>query len=276
MQKISLLILIGIFEITCNYEKPCQEKTFKIPERFSESEAYALSFNATTFWVVHNLCVYAIHTSNMDIDSMSLSDETDVFHALSANSDGVLLLSFDKRTQYDTSKIKYIYVRMFDESLNHIRHDSLLVDKGWYLVEEDFNFPTSYYAPSKDIYYFNFTLGGGARAENGRWKGDIRDQDFVDVLTGDVYSIKADSSICVSSDRDEFITCFPHKYLTKQQSSFDNRIIYADRKNIYLQKKGSDEASRVCTLDININPCRRTSRGLYKYEGHDLIVYRLY
>jgi hypothetical protein len=276
MQKAYLLIFIGFFEINCNNEKPCQGKVFKIPEYFSASEAYALSFNETTFWVVSEQCLYAIHTSDMEIDSISLSNETGLFHALSATSNGVILLSFEKNTQYDTSKIKYIHARMFDESLYLIRYDSFLVNKGWYLLEEDFMFPTSYYYPPKDSYFFNFTLGRVSCAERGYWKGDIGGSGFVDVITGTQYLIKTDSSICVLSDKDENIACFPHKYPAKQMSAFDDKIIYAHSKNMYLQKKGSDEVSRVSTCDFTLNPCRRTSRGLYKFERNHLIVYSLY
>ena len=282
MLKFFKILSVALFVATvlwgCGTHKP-ETIPVKLPvQTLSDGDLqYNMNLEGTLFLSCHRNMLFKYTIPEEQLDSVALPvDERKCYFNIITSRDHIMLLSFDKDSQYDTSKIRHIKVFKFDYKLTCTDVDSFVVGRGIHLLQEDFNFTNYYYDKKDDMYIINDLYGKCIVVKEHIWNNIFFAKKNVDPLSGTLYDFNDLYHVFLKKFQNKGSSAYKDIQGVKQFSVFKNKILCYNNGSILYGSVLDENIFDFLNKD-GFNVCRRFENGTYQLtDNNNLLICKVY
>jgi len=271
------LILSGLGTGLYQCSAPAVVSKHYLPSCQVEPNLYALSFVGDDFYYYRDTHIFKVNVLSGKQDSVQFFTDYSGGLNLIQTSQGVSMLGFDKRSQYDTILEKNVLMYNFNSSLHIVDTFVFRTIPRCYLLDGDFKFVSAYIDRVRGKVYLQDWLARLYTIECNSWPFHHEESASIDLTSGKIYSVEARSidpkTECFLVSGQERMPMDQRFCMTSQFSVIQDRVVYYHEGKIYVQNGHSQAWNSIDSSPIN--PCRRTKNGAYSFSDGFLTIVNL-
>jgi hypothetical protein len=261
--------------ILCSQEKSIVSK-YEVGVNEIKKNRYALNIDGDLFFYYDKENLIKIDLNDQKIDSVYIRYDSFTYLNLLTRQDGISIISFNKKNQYNVENKKYIYLINFNFDLEPLDTVVFATSQESYLLEEDFNFISLFIDKHQEKFYFNDEFSQMTVAEKDNWLFETQIHTVVDPTSGITYQALKKNAGFISSSSNERLFLPDTSVLPTQFSVIKDKVIFQERKNIYYNEWENTAKKWNHASNVIYNPCRRYENGVYHVQNGTLFLNALF
>jgi hypothetical protein len=238
---------------------------------------YSLTIDGEYFFYFNEGWLIRVELASKTQDSTFLNIDGDRHVNLLSQREGVSVLSFDKKEQYNESMIKKVDLINLDIEMNPIDTFQFLTIARSHLLVEDFKFVSVYIDRQSKSVSFNDEFSRMLVIENSNWSFRGLLHSAVDPITGLQYKLQASNPnnsapYFFGNNKNTILLDENAQFMPSQFSIFNGKPIYYTGQQLVFQGKRKNAHWRAETTK-EFNPCRRYEKGLFRYDDRGVLYF---
>ena len=267
----ALLMLFLISTTFACVQKPIKENITKVSLGSTLSRPYCVDANDEIFYYYDKNQLFRLDFKKNVKDSTLIWNGDSLCVNVVGQKDGVAIISFEKKYQYQEHLEKSIKVLFFDKYLSLIDTMILKTVIPSRLIDEDFNFVNLYYDKANNTLALNSEFGYFYFVEGRSWSFIYQQNIMVDPITGKIYHIKPGANNTVEITTTGEINSFNWTAkMPVQCSVFNGQLMFYSDGRLFFGQLGPSITLSSLNSD-GFGPMFRNKNGVFKIS-HDTLI----